>query len=349
MTQRKIDIFNHVAPKPYLDLLREMLPKGHGIIKRLSGLPMLHDLEARVRMMDQWPGYQQVLTIAAPPVESVVSAADAKMLVRLANDEMKAICATRPDKFPAWVASLPLNDIDASLQEMDRAIAMGASGIQIFSNVAGLPLDRPEFYPIFERATTHHRVPIWMHPFRTVAHPDYLGEDTSLYEIWNVFGWPYETSVAVARLVFSGILDRLPELRLITHHLGGMVPFFGGRIETNWDKLGTRSVGDSNSAILEEMRRKGRRPIDYFRLFYGDTAVGGSAAAIRCGLEFFGDDRVLFGTDCPFDPEGGPLSIREAINAIDSLQLPEGSRQKIYCKNALCMLSREDTVPHDDN
>jgi predicted TIM-barrel fold metal-dependent hydrolase len=87
------------------------------------------------------------------------------------------------------------------------------------------------------------------------------------------------------------------------------------------------------------MRAKGRRPIDYFRMFYNDTAVGGARSAICCGLDFFGADRVLFATDCPFDPEGGPLFIRDTIAALDALALAEDAAAKIYFRNALGMLN----------
>ena len=262
-------------------------------------------------------------------------------LARVANGELKKICEGRPDKFPAWVASLPLNNVEASLQEMDRAIALGARGVQIFTNVNGRPLDGPEFLAIFEHATSHHNVPIWMHPARDARVADYPGEAKSKYEIWQVLGWPYETSVAMARIVFSGMFDRLPKMTIITHHLGAMIPYFEGRVGPLWDQLGTRTSDEDYSGILAGMRAKGHRPIDYFRLFYNDTAVGGASSAIRCGLDFFGAGRVLFGTDCPFDPEGGPMFIRETIAAIDGLTLTEDERASIYFRNALRMLKRE--------
>jgi predicted TIM-barrel fold metal-dependent hydrolase len=341
VTERKIDIYNHVIPPRYAGLMREMAPGMGGMIERFAGLPMLQDIEARARMMDQWPGYQQVLSVANPPIECVAGPDDSPALARMANDELQAICRARPDKFPAWVAALPLNNIDASLEEMDRAIAMGAAGVQVFTNINGKALDRPEVFPLFERAAVHHRVPVWMHPAREASRSDYLGEDYSHYEIWQVLGWPYETSVAMARMVFSGLFDRLPDLKIITHHLGAMIPYFEGRVGPLWDQLGARSPGLDYSPILERMREQGRRPIDYFRMFYNDTALGGSASAIRCGLDFFGTDRVLFATDCPFDPEGGPMFIRNTIAAIDSLNLSAADRHKIYCGNALCMLGHK--------
>jgi predicted TIM-barrel fold metal-dependent hydrolase len=219
---------------------------------------------------------------------------------------------------------------------MDRAIGqLGAKGIQIFTNVNGRPLDDPEFYPIFERSVKKYDLPIWLHPVRTAKFADYPVESKSRYEIWWLFGWPYETSACMARLVFSGMLQKLPDLKIITHHLGAMAPYFDARIGLGMDQMGARTVDEDYGALLKKL---GKRPLDYFKMFYGDTSVNGSAPAIRCGLDFFGPDRVLFGTDCPFDPEGGPTFIRESIRAIDSLKLSEAVRNKVYFGNAHRML-----------
>jgi predicted TIM-barrel fold metal-dependent hydrolase len=139
----------------------------------------------------------------------------------------------------------------------------------------------------------------------------------------------------MARLVFSGMFDRLPKLRIITHHLGAMAPFFDKRIGYGWDQLGARTSDEDYEGLRKRMKK---RPVDFFRMFYGDTSVNGSASAIRCGLDFFGVGHVLFGTDCPFDPEGGPLFIRESIKAIDSLKLKKEDARRIYFGNAVSML-----------
>jgi predicted TIM-barrel fold metal-dependent hydrolase len=338
MTGRKIDIYNHVLPRELTDRMRELAPEKGDIVKRVTSIAMLNDMEARVKMMEQWPGYQQVLTLANPPLEAMAGPGDSPALARSGNAALKKICATKPDKFPAWAASLPLNNIDASLEEMDRALAEGASGIQIFTNINGRPLDEPEFFPLFERAVKHHKVPIWMHPARDARNADYPGEKKSKYEIWQVLGWPYETSVAMARMVFSGMLDRLPEMVLITHHLGAMIPYFEGRVGPLWDQLGSRTSDEDYGPILAGMKAKGRRPLDYFRMFYNDTAVGGGKGAIRLGIDFFGADHVLFASDCPFDPEGGPMFIRETIAALDTLEMSEADRTKIYSGNAIRLL-----------
>jgi predicted TIM-barrel fold metal-dependent hydrolase len=148
-------------------------------------------------------------------------------------------------------------------------------------------------------------LPIWVHPSRTAKFPDYTGEEKSRYEIWWLFGWPYETSAFMARLVFSGRLDKLPKLKIITHHLGAMAPFFVNRIGYGMDQFGARTADEDYESLLKRMKK---RPVDYFKMFYADTSINGSPAAIRCGIDFYGTGKVLFGTDCPFDPQGGRSS-----------------------------------------
>ena len=195
-----------------------------------------------------------------------------------------------------------MNNVPAALEEMDRAIAkLGAKGIQIFTNVNGRPLDEPEFFRIFERMSKTYDLPVWVHPTRTAKFADYLSEQKSKYEIWWLFGWPYETSAFMARLVFSGMFEKLPKLKIITHHLGAMAPFFVNRIGYGMDQFGSRTSDEDYGALLKSMKK---RPVDYFKMFYGDTSVNGGEAAIRCGLDFYGVEQVLFGTDCPFDPRG---------------------------------------------
>ena len=331
----KIDIFNHVMPVPYLELMKQH-SKDAGIVKRMAGLRMLWDIEARVAMLDQWPEVQQVLTLSLPSPELVGGPELSPQLARIANDGMAGMVRKWPHKFPAFVASLPMNNVAAALEEMDRAIGeLGARGVQICTSVNGRPLDEPEYFPVFERVTRKHDLPIWMHPARPATRPDYVNEPKSKYEIWQVLGWPYETSVAMARIVFSGLFDKLPDMRLITHHCGAMIPFFAGRCETLWAQLGSRSADENYDEVLKRMSKT---PIEYFRLFYADTVLGGSAPALRCGLEFFGIDKVVFASDCPFDPEGGPMFIREGIRSVEDLGLSDADKRKLYFDNAMNLL-----------
>lgn len=332
---RQLDSYAHILPRAYFDRMAEMA-KDKGAIKRWLTIPVLYDLDARLKMMEGHPEYQQILTLSSPPIELVAGPDQSPEMARLANDEMARIRDAHPDKFPAFVASLPMNNVPAALEEMDRAITvLGARGIQVFTNVNGRPLDDPEFWPIFERAASHHDVPVWMHPARGANMPDYLTETRSKFEIWWTFGWPYETSAAMTRMVFSGFFDKLPTLKVITHHMGAMIPFFDGRVGPGLDQFGSRTSDEDYEGLLKSMPK---RPIDYFKMFYADTALAGGSAGIRCGLEFFSADHVLFATDCPFDPEGGPMFLRTIPEAIDSLDLSEDDREGIYFKNALRML-----------
>jgi len=338
-TEKKLDIFPHIFPEAYFERMKgiaEGNPALAAALKRWMHIPVLWDLDRRIRMMRRWPGYQQVLTLSMPAIEFLGSASETPELARLANDGMHEIVVKHPDLFPCFVASLPMNNVAASLEEMDRAIGtLGAKGIQIFTNVNGRPLDEPEFFPIFERMAKKYDLPVWVHPSRTAKFADYPTEQKSKYEIYWLFGWPYETSAFMARMVFSQMFEKLPNLKIITHHLGAMAPFFVDRIGYGMDQFGSRTTDADYEGLLKRMKK---RPLDFFRMFYGDTSVNGSPSAIRCGLDFFGVDHVLFGTDCPFDPEGGPLFIRETIKTLDRMALKPLDRRKIYFGNAISML-----------
>jgi predicted TIM-barrel fold metal-dependent hydrolase len=332
---KKIDAYAHILPRAYFDKMASMA-RDKGAIKRWLTIPVLYDLQARLKMMEDFPGYQQVLTLSNPPIELIAGPDESPALARLANDGMAEIRDAHPDKFPAFVAALPMNNVPEALKEMERAITvLGARGIQIFTNVNGRPLDDEEFWPIFDAAVNRFDVPIWMHPARGANMPDYASENKSLYEIWWTFGWPYETSAAMARMVFSGFFDRLPEIKVITHHMGAMIPFFDGRVGPGLDQFGSRTSDEDYEGLLKRMAK---RPIDYFRMFYADTALAGGKSGLQCGLGFFGSRQVVFATDCPFDPEGGPMFLRTIPQAIDELGLDVAEREGIYFRNALRLL-----------
>jgi uncharacterized protein len=331
----KIDVFPHILPPRYFERMLAAAPPGMALQKRMSGIPVLVDLDLRMAVMDRYEGYVQVLTLANPPIEVVAGPDLSPELARLANDEMANVVAKRPERFPGFVASLPMNNPDAAVAEIDRAIDhLGATGVQIFTNVGGRPLDLPEYRPIFARMA-EHGLPIWLHPARPATFADYAGEARSKYDLWWAFGWPYETSVAMGRLVFSGLFDRHPDLQIITHHLGAMIPFCAGRIGGGLDQLGSRTDDADDGAALGRLKR---RPVDYFKMFYGDTALFGAWPAMESGLAFFGADHVLFGTDMPFDPEKGPGFIRDTIAAMERMRASAEDKAKIYEGNARRML-----------
>ena len=326
----KLDIFNHIFPKRFYDRMLAVLPDGRDMNKRVRAIPSIVDLDARFRIMDTFPDYAQVICLPQPPIESLGTPPLANELARLGNDGMAELVAKYPQRFPAFIAALPMNDPDGLLKEAERAITkLGAVGVQAFTNVNGAPLTAPQTMPLFDLMAKHD-LPIWLHPARGADVPDYKTERKSHYEIWWTLGWPYETSVAMAHLVFGGLFDRHPGFKLITHHMGGMIPYFEGRVGPGWDQLGTRTSDEDYTAITKEMKSKGKRPVDYFRNFYADTALFGALEATKCGLAFFGVDKTIFASDAPFDPEGGRMYIRETLKIIERLELAPAARQAVY-------------------
>jgi aminocarboxymuconate-semialdehyde decarboxylase len=220
---------------------------------------------------------------------------------------------------------------DAAAKEAERILVHGnANGLQLHTNVDGHCLDEPRFLPIFEIAAKADK-PILLHPARTAAFPDFAAEQRSRYEIWTIFGWPYETSATMARLIFSGVMTRFPGLKVLAHHLGAMIPFFDLRIETGWATLGSRTSDEDYSGVLKSL---GKPLLDCFKDFYGDTALCGGRIGLTCGLEFYGPDHVLFASDAPFGPEEGRAYIRDCMAAITSLDVAAAVKEKICYRNA---------------
>jgi predicted TIM-barrel fold metal-dependent hydrolase len=329
-----IDIFNHFMPRPYLDRVAKLIP-DHVAVTAFPRLDTLVDVDARLRLVESFDGLRQVLSLANPPLEAIGPPAVAAELARIANDGLAEICRKYPQPFPAFIAALPLNDVDASIKEMDRAIGtLGARGVQVFTNVAGKPLSVPEFRPIFRRMAAHD-LPVFVHPMRGPNFPDYASEKVSEDEIWFSFGWPYETTAAMARLIYSGLFDELPALKIVSHHMGGMIPYFPAKI-----KLGFRQIFDGTLARNPAAEERGLKkpPLDYFKMLYADTALGGEVAPTRCGHAFFGTKHCLFATDAPFDPERGRALIADTLEGVGALGLPEVEMDRILAGNALALL-----------
>jgi uncharacterized protein len=324
---RKIDAFAHILPPRYARRL-ESITTAPGVSDRIIGYqpwihedPALTDLDARWRSVDPFGDYQQVLTLAVPPIDELGDPGATRDLARAANDELAELVRSHPDRFAGFSAALPMNDVDAAADELSRAMSqLGALGAQLHTNVGGAPLDAPRFAPLFETVTRHDGA-LWIHPTRSEVWADYPAETRSRYGIWWSLGWPYETSVCMARLVYSGCFDRYPGLRVITHHAGAMVPHFAGRLASPLED-------PDRDAIMAGLADE---PLSYFRRFYADTAMFGAANAVRCAVEFFGPGHVLFGTDMPL---GGPTVVADTIADIEALGLPEADAEAIFAGNA---------------
>ncbi len=328
----KIDAYSHITPLKYMQALEKVMPED--CHKKIAPTPPLYDLNERFRIMDKFEGLVQVLTLSWPAIEEIGDPAKAVDLARLANDELAELVFHYPDRFVAGIACLPMNDLDAAWKEIDRAVNdLKRRGVLVYSNIQGKPLDCPEFWPLYEKMSQYD-LPIYIHPQRSADFPDYKTETASRYNAYSVFGWPYETTVAMTRLVFSGILEKYPRLKVVTHHGGGMVPYFEQRIVQHHDKyeMGLRREGGYKRGLT-------RSPIDYFKLFYNDTAIHGNAPALMCEYAFSGGDPMLFAADMPLgDREFGCRSYRQTLNAIHAMSIGDAEKKRILEDNARALM-----------
>jgi predicted TIM-barrel fold metal-dependent hydrolase len=305
----KIDIFAHILTERFLARYREKAPAIESQIEVRTRCVV--DLEARFRLMERHPDVLQVLTMANVPLEKFVDPKAAVELARIGNDELAELVGKYPDKFFAAAACLPMNDVDAALEELDRAIKqLGLRGIQLYSRIRGEPLDSPKFRPVFQKMAEYD-LPIWIHPTTNES----LDDDTGM------FTWPFETSCAMLRLVEAGIFAEYPNLKVVIHHSGAMVPFFADRIR--WFMT-----------VHED--RFGKGTYKYFKNFYVDTAVYGNTPALMCAYHYFGPDHLLFGTDFPFVPPWG--FVEETMASIEHMDIPTAEKEKILRKNAVELL-----------
>ena len=325
----RIDVFNHIVTPRYNERRLRLAPPRMRLDEQTRIMPALVDLDARSRAMDiAGEGYRQIINIANPPVENFAGPEDALELSRIANDEMADLVSRRPERFVGAAACIPMNDLDGALAELDRAVrGLRMCGVQIYTDVQGRPLDDPQFAPIFDKAVELD-IPILLHPVRGPNRADYPGEQASRFDSWRIIGWLYDTVAAMTRLVFSGIFDRHPDVRIVTHHLGGFAPYASERIREGYDKF------LKAAQVRNEPVPLAAHPYDYFPRFYADTITIGSVPALECGLAFFGVDRVMFATDMPFDTQGGRKYIQVALQAMEAIDLPAADKAKIFEHNA---------------
>ena len=322
----RIDIASHILPVKYKRAIDEAAP-GHVQQNINNMLPTLWDLDLRFRIMDKY-GVMHVLTLSRPPIEEVIRDPQKALdLTMLANDEIAELVFKYPSRFPAAVASVALNNIKASLKELERAIVdLKFRGVQIYTHVNDKPLDSPDFEPLWDMMS-RYKLPVWIHPTHGVTSDDYRSEKGSKYAMAGTFGWPYETTMAMTRLVFSGVLEKWPGLKVITHHAGAFVPYYEERI-TAFQDLGEIQYKDPHRLKLT------LAPIDYYKMFYADTALYGNTPALMLARSFFGIDHLLFGTDFPFAGHGGERVTRQTINAIEGMGISDLEKKKIFEDNA---------------
>jgi aminocarboxymuconate-semialdehyde decarboxylase len=340
----KIDAFTHIIPRPYWDRFLELdvNEQTANRRKRASTVGTLVDLDERFRQLDEFGEYRQVINMAGAPVHDLGSPTLSRQMARFGNECLAALVHDHPDRFVGFCACLPLDDPDAAVEEYVYAReALGALGAQVHTSVHGRPLDGPEFDALYEAIAASGGL-LQVHPCRTASWADYPTESRSRYEIWWAFGWEYDLSAFMARIVFSGVLERYPALKLLIHHAGAMVPHFAGRVGPGFDQLGMRTPDDRQEDV-QGRHPLTKRPVEYFRQMYVDTALFGASHALRCSLDFYGADHVLFGSDSPYGPPTKGGYLKPTIESIEALGLSDEDRDAVYHGNAARLLGL--TVP----
>ncbi|WP_411162808.1 amidohydrolase family protein [Lactobacillus johnsonii] len=302
----KIDAFAHIlTPDFYQTMLKidATIPQKYPFIK----IETLVDLNQRIA---NWPdkNTKQVISFANINPEDFVDGEKASQIAQEANQELSVIVASYPDYFEAGVGMLALNNVPASLEILENIKAdKNLVGAQIFTRHLGKSIADPEFEPILLKAAELH-LPLWLHPVFDNRKPD-----NNL-----VFSWEYELSQAMLQLVQSDIFKKAPNLKILVHHAGAMVPFFSGRIN---------HILDPEHAEM-------------FKNFYVDTAILGNTPALQLTIDYFGINHVLFGTDTPFAVM--PAGADEIVsNAIENLDIPDLYDKKIFETNYYHMLERQ--------
>ncbi|MEM0074970.1 MAG: amidohydrolase family protein [Conexivisphaerales archaeon] len=330
----KIDIQSHIFPREFINhmmhnegQLRVSGPDAYGrmAIMDSSTKTMLTyfvpdspfvDPEKHIEDMKRYDIDMQVLSVNPPGVDRIEDPYEAYSLCKVINDALSDLVQKYNGYFAA-LATIPFNSPELAVQEMKRASEeLGLHGFVMPSNTLGHFYDSADYDIILQEAEAKG-MPFFIHPSQPVVWKE-LGED---YNIPLVYGWPFDTTLCLAHLIFSGKLRKFPNLNIIAAHGGGMVPFFVGRVDM----------------LLKDMRGSGKPPASGsehdIRKVYYDSAVF-NTESIRLLIRNIGRDKVIYGTDYPFGPERGRMCYERSISTIRALEDKE-LEDLIFCKNLM--------------
>jgi aminocarboxymuconate-semialdehyde decarboxylase len=329
LAMRIVDFHNHFYPPEYVAALEAPSSRSKVKVTRdADGNPCVHypgdynilvpghrDIDYRQRVLEDQGVTTQVLSFTTPGVH-VESPAVAVEWARLVNDAFAQIVRERGGRFTS-LATLPLNDPDASVRELERAMKeLGMPGAMVFSNVNHVALSDDRFLPLWKKADELEAV-IYIHP------TDPLGVDAMLdYWLMPLVGFLFDTTLAASKLVFSGIVDRHPRIHWVLTHMGGAIPYLAERLDR-----GYRAFADCRKNI-------GRPPSEYLKHFYYDT-VNFNPSAVGLALDFAGADRILAGSDYPHQIGSIPLM----IGTIGELDVDQKVKERIFGANAARLLN----------
>jgi len=324
-----VDFHTHWMTKAYFNVLekRQAVPR----IERVHGkitvpqrgfwnplTPNFFDMNIRLHEMENSGVDLQVVSLTNPWVDFL----DPKLSVEIAkqnNDELSQICHNHPNKFAA-LATLPYADTEAAVEELDRSVReLGLKGAVIGSNLDGKPIHSEKLWPIYERMA-ELGAPLFIHPTAPVVGQEVLAENLLIPTI----GFPMDTSVAVLKMIYAGIFDKIPTLKIILAHSGGTLPFLAGRL-------------DGAYLTLHGLKNLIRNPPShYLKRMYYDAATYVSGArdqhfTLNCVRSFVDTEKIFFGSDYPF-ALGTPA---DGVKVIENSAMSENEKEKILGSNAV--------------
>jgi len=321
-----IDFHNHYYPPEYVEAVKAG-PSNIRVTFDARGNPLLHypgdynvlvpghrDIEVRAQVLEQAGVHTQVLTFTSPGTH-IEDPEQAARLARMVNDALAGIMKDWPGRFTA-LATLPLNNPAASVDELERAMTgLGFKGVMLFSNVNGVALSDDRYLPLYRKANELEAV-FYIHPI----HP--VGVEAMLdYWLMPLVGFPFDTTLAAAKIVFSGIAEKYPAIRWVLTHLGGAIPYLAERLDRGFHAFG------------ECRRNIGKPPSEYLKDFYYDT-VNFDVPALELALAFAGPKRLLAGSDYPHMIG----SLAKMLESIDRLGLSPEEKAGILGGNAARLL-----------
>jgi len=321
-----IDFHNHYYPPEYLEAIQTG-PSNIKVTFDADNNPLLHypgdyniivpahrDIDFRAAVLEKTGIDKQILTFTTPGTH-IESSERSVELARIVNDSLAKIMRERGDRFAA-LATLPLNDPDASVVELERAFSdLGFRGVMVFSNINGIALSDQRFWPLYEKADKLNAA-FYIHPSFPVG-----VEAMTDYRLMPLIGFTFDTTLAAAKLVFSGVVEKFPEIRWVLGHLGGAIPYLAERLDRGY------------SAFKECREHISKAPSEYLKEFYYDT-VNFDVKALQLAIDFAGADHLVAGSDYPHQIG----SLEKMIDSIEKLNISSKEKAGIFGENAAGLL-----------